>query len=477
MSKIYPVLLAGGSGTRLWPLSRKSFPKQFSKLIGEKTLFQSSADRLTSSEIVSFAPHITLTNADFRFIVGEQLQEIGIDPGPILIEPEAKNTAAAILAACIFAHSNDEDAVLLVAPSDHVIPEIHTFHEAVKVGLRHVQSQKIVTFGIEPTHPETGYGYLELSKDALDPHGTSDLVNFVEKPNLAHAEKMLAAGNYLWNSGIFLFRSQDMIDAFRLYAPETLGLVTKALDGSFEDLGFLRLGAEPWSIIENVSIDYAIMEKVQNLVAIPYKSKWSDLGGWNAVWSESNPDQLGNVTSKTAHAIDCTDSLLRSENSLQQVVGIGLTNIMAIAMPDAVLVVHKDRAQQVKQAVELLKAKDIAQAEIFPKDHRPWGWFESLALGDYFQVKRICVNPGAALSLQSHNHRSEHWVVVVGTAKVTIDDEVKFMTESQSVYVPLGAKHRMENPGKLPMVLIEVQIGTYLGEDDIIRYEDIYARN
>ena len=473
---IYPVLLAGGSGTRLWPLSRKSYPKQFSKLIGDKTLFQSSAQRLTSSSTLDFASHITLTNSDFRFIIGDQLQEIGIDPGPILIEPEPKNTAAAILAASIFALSKDEKAVLLVAPSDHVIPDTNDFHESIKVGLTHAQNRKMVTFGIKPTHSETGYGYLELSIDPLDDYGSSDLKTFVEKPNLQNAKQMVAAGNYLWNAGIFLFRAQDMIDAFRTYTPETLDLVSKSINEASADLGFLRLAAEPWSKIEGISIDYAIMEKAQNLVAVPYASKWSDLGGWDAVWLESEPDTSGNVTSETAHAIECSNSLLRSESGSQQVVGLGLNDIMAIAMPDAVLVAPKERAQDVKKAVGLLKSKDIAQAEIFPKDHRPWGWFESLALGDRFQVKRICVKPGAALSLQSHKHRSEHWIVVEGTAKVTIDDEIKLVSEGQSVYVPLGAKHRMENPSKLPMVLIEVQIGTYLGEDDIIRYEDVYAR-
>ena len=477
MLQIFPVLLAGGTGTRLWPLSRKSYPKQFSNLINGKTLFQSSALRLTSSETLDFAPHITVTNFDYRFIIGEQLQEVGIDPGPILIEPEAKNTAAAILASSIFVHSKDENAVLLIAPSDHVIPGTNDFHAAIKVGLSHVQNQKMVTFGIKPTRPETGYGYLELTKHPIDDCGTSDLEKFIEKPDLQDAKLMLEAGHYLWNAGIFLFRAQDMIDAFRTYAPETLDLVSKAVNKAFLDLGFLRLASEPWSELSDISIDYAIMEKAKNLVAVPYASKWSDLGGWDAVWAESKPDALGNVTSETAHAIGCSNSLLRSESSGQQVVGIGLNDIMAIAMPDAVLVAPKNRAQEVKKAVELLKSKDIVQAEIFPKDHRPWGWFESLALGECFQVKRICVKPGAALSLQSHNHRSEHWIVVEGTAKVKINDEVKLVSEGQSVYVPLGAIHRMENPGKLPMVLIEVQIGTYLGEDDIIRYEDVYARN
>ena len=474
--QIIPVLLAGGSGTRLWPLSRKSYPKQFAKIIGEETLFQSSAQRLTSSDNLAFAPHCTLTNSNYRFIISEQFQEVGIDPGPILIEPQAKNTAASILAASIFTRAKDKNAVLLVAPSDHVIPDKDAFHKAIRVGLSHVQKQKIVTFGVAPTHPETGYGYLELSMASLDEHGSADLKSFVEKPDLQKAQQILEAGNYLWNAGIFLFRAQDMIDAFNIYAPETLKLVSQAVDEAGLDLGFVRLAEVPWSQLSNISIDYAIMEQAQNLVAVPFRSRWSDLGGWDTVWSESKPDALGNVISESAHAIECTNSLLRSESAHQQIVGIGLNEIIAVSMPDAVLVASKECAQDVKTAVAVLKSKEIDQAEVFPKDHRPWGWFESLALGDSFQVKRICVKPGAALSLQSHKHRSEHWVVVEGTAKVTIDEEVKLVDRGHSVFVPLGAKHRMENPNKSLLVIIEVQLGSYLGEDDIIRYEDVYAR-
>lgn len=477
MKVVSPILLAGGSGMRLWPLSRKTYPKQFSKIIDEISLFQSSAKRLTSSDIIAFSPHIILTNADFRFIVGEQLQEVGIDPGPILIEPKAKNTASAILAASIFAHRKDQDAVLLVAPTDHVIPDTECFHEAVKVGLSYVEKGNMVTFGIKPTNPETGYGYLELHTDVLDGFGTSKLMNFIEKPITKDAEKMLAAGNFLWNAGIFLFQAKEMINAFEVYATETLELVLEAVNNATPDLGFLRLADIPWSKLEDISIDYAIMEKADNLVTIPYKSKWSDLGGWDAVWSESNPDSSGNVLSRSAYAIECSDSLLRSESVNQQVVGIGLNNILAIAMADAVLIASKDNAQDVKKAVKMLKANNIAQAEIYPKDHRPWGWFESLVFGERFQVKRICVKPGAALSLQSHKHRSEHWIVVEGTARVTIDKIEKLVTEGQSIYVPLGSVHRLENPEKFPMILIEVQIGTYLGEDDIIRYQDVYSRS
>ena len=288
---------------------------------------------------------------------------------------------------------------------------------------------------------------------------------------------MVENGNYLWNAGIFLFKAKDMIETFKSNDPVTFKLVLDAVEMASTDLDFLRLSREPWSKLTEISIDYAIMEKAKNLVAISYTSKWSDLGGWDAVWSESPQDSQGNVTSESAHTIDCTNTLLRSESVNQQVVGLGLENILAIALPDAVLIANKYRAQDDKSAVELLKTKEISQAEIFPKDYRPWGWFERLAMGESFQVKRICVKPGGALSLQSHNYRSEHWVVVEGIAKVTIDDEVKLVSEGQSVYVPLGAVHRMENLEKCPMVLIEIQIGTYLEEDDIIRYEDQYARD
>ncbi|GAA6158887.1 mannose-1-phosphate guanylyltransferase/mannose-6-phosphate isomerase [Ruegeria sp. HU-ET01832] len=476
--QITPVLLCGGSGTRLWPLSRKSYPKQFVSLIGDNTLFQSSALRLSADndQLQCTAPMV-LTNSDFRFIVTEQLQSVGIDPGAILIEPEGRNTAPAVLAAALHAHAEDKDAVLLVAPSDHVVPDVAAFHAAVAQGLDAVAQGQLVTFGITPTHAETAYGYLELAEQPGTDGAAVPLKQFVEKPDAKRAAQMLAAGNFKWNAGIFLFRATDIIAAFEKHAPTLLEPVQKALDVAKPDLGFLRLAAEPWSKAEDISIDYAVMEKADNLAVVPFDAAWSDLGGWDAVWRESGPDADGVVTTGDATAIDCHDTLLRSDSDRLEVVGIGLNNIMAVAMNDAVLVADKSRAQDVKKAVSALKAKGSAQATQFPKDHRPWGWFESLVVGDRFQVKRILVHPGASLSLQSHVHRSEHWIVVEGTAKVTIDDDVKLVTENQSVYVPLGSVHRMENPGKVPMVLIEVQTGAYVGEDDIIRYEDVYARD
>lgn len=475
LQSVFPVLLCGGSGTRLWPLSRKSYPKQFALDVSGKTLFQGSALRLSDSgDGIAFAAPLVVTGSDFRFIVTEQLSVVGIDPGPILIEPAARNTAPAVLAAALYLARKDPDAVMLVAPSDHAIPDSAAFRAAVSQGLTAVAAGQLVTFGITPDRAETGYGYLELAVPAAS--GPVALKRFVEKPDAERAAGMLEAGNYLWNAGIFLFRAADALAAYRSYAPDMVAGVEVALDTAQADLGFLRLGQTAWEALEDVSIDYAVMEKAPNLSVVPFGAGWSDLGGWDAVWRESGPDAAGVVTSDHATAIDCVDTLLRSESEAVELVGIGLKNVIAVAMQDAVLVADASRAQDVKKAVAALKAKGARQAETLPRDFRPWGWYESLVIGQRFQVKRIHVHPGAALSLQSHHHRSEHWIVVEGTAKVTIDETTKLVTENQSVYIPLGAVHRMENPGKVPMVLIEVQTGSYLGEDDIIRYEDVYAR-
>ncbi|MGH1330181.1 MAG: mannose-1-phosphate guanylyltransferase/mannose-6-phosphate isomerase [Paracoccaceae bacterium] len=477
MKTITPILLCGGSGTRLWPLSRKSYPKQFAKLVGDETLFQASAKRLSGkSDGLTFRAPMVLTNSDFRFIVTEQLAEVGIDPGAILIEPEGRNTAPAVLAAALYLIQSDPEAIMLVAPSDHVVPDVAAFHASVAKGLTVVEQGDMVTFGITPTHAETAYGYLDLS---AQPDGTGapvKLAKFVEKPDAKLASEMLAAGNFLWNAGIFLFAAKDIIAAFEQHAPGLMAPVGKAVADARVDLGFLRLAPEPWAEADDISLDYAVMERASNLSVVPFASAWSDLGGWDAVWREGAPDENGVVTSGDATAIDCTDTLLRSESESLEIVGIGLKNIMAVAMNDAVLIADMSCAQDVKKAVLALKEKGALQATNFPKDHRPWGWFESLVVGGRFQVKRIVVHPGAALSLQSHFHRSEHWIVVEGTAKVTIDETVQLVTENQSVYIPVGAVHRMENPGKVPMVLIEVQTGAYVGEDDIVRYEDIYSR-
>ena len=474
MVEIIPVLLAGGSGTRLWPLSRKSYPKQFSKLIGDSSLFQMNASRLCSSENIDFKKHITLTNSDYRFIVGEQLQEVSIDPGPIIIEPEAKNTAPAILAAALYAFQENNEAIILVAPSDHILFDTEAFHKSIASGVSEALNGNIVTFGITPVSPETGYGYLELATDFNNE--PVPLKNFIEKPDQATAKKMITSGNYLWNSGIFLFQSKVIIEAFRTFAPNLLKSVEQSIAKSTTDLGFLRLDSKTWAECENVSIDYAVMERADNLVVVPFANRWSDLGFWDSVWKESKADEDGVVVSQNATALDCKNVLLRSESNNLHLVGLGLNDIIAIALPDAVLVAHRSKAHEIGKIVPILKKKNVPQAEVFSKDHRPWGWFSSLALENDFQVKLIVVKSGAALSLQSHKFRSEHWVVVSGTAKITVNDEIKILTKGQSVYIPLGAIHRLENENSVSLELIEVQTGSYLGEDDIVRYEDLYER-
>ena len=443
--------------------------------MGEESLFQSSARRLSGT---GFAAPSVVTGSDFRFMVVEQLAAVEIVPHQILIEPSTRNTAAAICAAAVALDAKNGDSLMLVAPSDHVIPDAEGFRETVEAAAPTALAGQIVTFGIRPDRAETGYGWLELTTRAPGgfPPTPQPLRSFVEKPDVEAAEALLAGGMHLWNAGIFLFSTSTIIEAFGEYAPKTLTGVRSAYGAAETDLGFTRLAAEPWSELEDISIDYAVMERAPNLFVMPYGGIWSDLGDWQAIWREGEADSDGVVTSGPSTALDCKNTLLQATSETQQLVAMGLENIICVAMQDAVLVAHKDRAQDVKIVVNKLKEKGAAQAETLPRDYRPWGWYESIALGPRFQVKRIVVNPGAALSLQSHNHRSEHWIVVAGTAKVTIDDEIKTVTENQSVYIPLGAVHRMENPGKLPLTLIEVQTGSYFGEDDIIRYEDVYSR-
>lgn len=473
-NSIHPVLLCGGSGTRLWPLSRKSYPKQFVELVGEESLYQASARRLSGPV---FAAPIIVTAADFRFVVIEQLAALEMQAADILIEPAAKNTAAAICAAALALDARAPGALMLVAPSDHVIPDAAQFQAAVEAAAPAALAGQVVTFGIRPDRAETGYGWLELSQPTDDfAPIPQPLRGFVEKPARDKAEALLAGGMHLWNAGIFLFSTSTILQAFRAHAPEVLEGVQAAFDTAESDLSFTRLAPAAWATLPDISIDYAVMERAENLTVVPYAGAWSDLGDWQAVWRDSAGDEAGTVTSGPATALDCENTLLRATSEAQQLVGIGLQDIIAVAMPDAVLVAHKDRAQDVKHAVALLKSHSVPQAETLPRDYRPWGWYESLIVGPRFQVKRIVVHPGAALSLQSHHHRSEHWIVVEGTAKVTVDDRIELISENQSIYIPLGAIHRMENPGRLPLTLIEVQTGAYLGEDDIIRYEDVYSR-
>lgn len=474
IARLTPVLLCGGHGTRLWPLSRKSYPKQFLPLIDTESPFQACARRLTGP---LFDSPVIITSHDFRFIAAEQCEAVGLRSQSILIEPENRNTGPAVLAAALWLADQDPEAMMLVSPCDHMIPDAAAFRAAVEAAVPAAQDGQIVTFGVVPTRPEPGYGYLELAEGVDLPAGPVQKVSrFVEKPDMAKAEVMLQQGGFLWNAGIFLFSVRTIIAAFEIHAPELTEQVRAAVAAKTEDLDFTRLAAAPWEEISPISIDYAIMERDENLGVMPYTGLWSDLGSWGAVWKEGDADARGNVCSAHATAIDCTDTLLRSDHETLELVGIGLSDIIAVALPDAVLVAHRSEDQRVGEVVKALQTRDVPQAVAFPLEHRPWGTFERLAAGNRFQVKRIRVTPGATLSLQSHHHRSEHWVVVQGTARVTVGEEITLLTENQSIYVPLGVTHRLENPGKVELILIEVQTGTYLGEDDIIRYEDIYAR-
>lgn len=478
--QITPVLLSGGEGSRLWPLSRRSYPKQFVAIDGPLTLFQQAALRFGPGEDGVFGPPVVMTNSDFRFVVRDQLDQVGIAPEAVLIEPAPRNTAPAILAAALMMEARAPGAVLLITPADHAIPDPAGFRRAVARGLPAVAAGQIVAFGIAPDRPETGYGYLEagpLLDNTSDPlNGPRRILRFVEKPDAARAAAMMEEGRFLWNAGLFLARASDLVAAFRAHAPDCLGPVGAALAGMESDLGFLRLAPAPFAAAPSISVDFAVMEKATNLAVVPYVGAWSDLGDWNAIWRGHARDDTGVACHGPAEAIGCRNSLLRAEAGGQVLVGIGLEDMIAVAMPDAVLIAPRARAQEVRHAVAQLRARAAPQADAAARDYRPWGWFETLVLGPGFRVKRIMVVPGGRLSLQSHDHRAEHWVVVEGRAQITLGMQTRQLGADQSVYVPLGTVHRLENPGPDPLVLIEVQTGAYLGEDDIVRHEDAYAR-
>jgi mannose-1-phosphate guanylyltransferase/mannose-1-phosphate guanylyltransferase/mannose-6-phosphate isomerase len=468
---IHPVILCGGSGTRLWPVSRKAYPKQFAALVSDLSLYQMTLRRFAAK---GFAAPIVVTGDSFRFLATEQAQAVGLGDARVVVEPQGRDTAPAILTAALLLE-NEPDAQMLIAPSDHVIGDVPGFLEAVACGSDAAHEGAFVTFGVTPDRPETGYGYLELSAAPVG-GGPVTLKSFREKPDRATAEAMLTQGGYLWNSGIFMIGVADLIDAFETHAPEMVAPCRQAIAEGAQDLGFFRLAEAPYASITPISFDYAIMEKVDRVMAVPLPGLWSDLGAWDALWQQGDKDGDGVVRQGPVTALDCHDSYLRSEGGGLHLVGLGLDGIVAVAMRDAVLVADKSRAQEVKQVVETLRAAGAAQADDMPRFYRPWGWYETLCLGTRFQVKRIMVKPGGVLSLQSHMHRSEHWIVVSGTAEVTVGESVRLVTENEGVYIPLGEKHRMANRGKVPMYLIEVQTGAYLGEDDIQRYEDIYNR-
>ncbi|MEO1606446.1 MAG: mannose-1-phosphate guanylyltransferase/mannose-6-phosphate isomerase [Pseudomonadota bacterium] len=470
MKTLHPVILCGGSGTRLWPSSRKAFPKQFVPLLGENSLYQGTLSRFSGT---GFAAPLIMTGEDFRFLAVEQAEAMGLSDARVVVEPVGRDTAPAILAAALMLEDTP-DELMLVAPSDHVMTDVGAFLAAIEQGRPAAADGALVTFGVTPDRPETGYGYLQL---AGRPDGATTVTKFTEKPDLETARGFLEAGHYLWNSGLFMGRVKDFIAAFAAHAPELMEPVRRAVGVAKRDLGFIRLDEAAFAQARAISVDYAIMERADWVIAVPLDCGWSDLGSWTALWEAMGPDRQGNSVSGDVTMIDCEGSFLRAEDPNVALVGLGLKDIVAVAMRDAVLVADKSRSQDVKHVVTALRSAGRSQADDYPRFHRPWGWYETLCLDQRFQVKRIMVKPGGVLSLQSHRHRSEHWIVVAGTAEVTIGDDVRLVTENQGVYIPLGQKHRMANPGKVPMYLIEVQTGAYLGEDDIIRYEDIYDRS
>ena len=468
---IHPVILSGGSGTRLWPMSRAAFPKQLQPLLSARSLLQDSVARVLQAHL--FAAPVILANEEHRFIIAEQLRQIDVKPQTIMLEPIARNTAPAAAAAALWLGQREPDALMLIMPSDHAIADHPAFLKAIEIGAQAAASGKLVTFGIQADRPETGYGYIRRA-GPIGTTGAFEVAGFVEKPDRARAEEYLASGDYTWNSGIFLFPVRTYLAELKARLPDTYAAVEAAVAGEKGDLDFHRLDAAAFARAENQSIDYAVMEHTANAAVVPVAMGWSDVGAWDALWDISPKVGDGMVQIGDVTAIDCRNSYLRTEERL--LAAVGVEDLVVVATADAVLVAPKSRAQDVKKLIDRMKLDKRDELTHLPTVHRPWGTYRSIHNGDRVQVKHIMVKPGGKLSLQMHHHRAEHWIVVSGTAKIVRGEDELMLTENQSTYIPLGTLHRLENPGRIPLHLIEVQSGSYLGEDDIVRFEDTYGR-
>ncbi|OGI65038.1 MAG: mannose-1-phosphate guanylyltransferase/mannose-6-phosphate isomerase [Candidatus Muproteobacteria bacterium RBG_16_60_9] len=465
MTPIHPVILSGGSGTRLWPLSREHFPKQLLQLVGDGSLLQQTITRLDGLSAV--AEPIVVCNEEHRFLIGEQLLRINRKPAAIILEPAGRNTCPAVTLAALALTRGADDSIMLVMPADHVIKDNAAFQAAITSGLKLAQRDRLVTFGIVPTTPATGYGYIRKGAG-------NAVVEFVEKPDAATAQRYLDSGDFLWNSGMFLMRASVWLEELRQHAPQILAQCEAAFSRGRQDGEFYRVDVDAFRQCKSDSIDYAVMEKTARSAVVPLAAGWSDIGAWSTLWEVSPRDANGNVVQGDTYLQDVNNTFALSQHRL--VACVGVSDLVVIETSDAVLVAHKDRAQDVKRIVDHLKARNRSEYLTHRRVHRPWGSYEGVDAGDRFQVKRLTVKPGASLSLQMHHHRAEHWVVVKGTARVTRGDEVVMLTENQSTFIPIGTRHRLENPGTIPLEIIEVQSGSYLGEDDIVRYDDKYDR-
>lgn len=477
MTTIHPVILSGGSGTRLWPLSRAALPKQLLPLASSLSMLQETVLRL--SGMTEMAAPLIICNAEHRFMIAEQMRQIDVRPEAIVLEPVGRNTAPAIAVAAHMLSRNDPDALMLVLPADHLVRDVKAFHAAIRRAANTAQAGQLATFGIVPQSPETGYGYIRKgaalpSVPAFD-QATYQVAAFVEKPDMKTAQDYVASGDYFWNSGMFLFRVGDFLAELQQFRPDILEASRAAVAGAVQDLDFLRLEPAAFEACPSESVDYAVMERTKRAAVVPTDIGWNDIGSWSALWEVGDKDDLGNVVRGDVMLENAANNFVRAESRM--VAALGVSDLVIVETTDVVLVARKDQVQDVKKLVDRLKAENRCEHLMHKQVFRPWGWYEGIDEGDRFQVKRIMVKPGEKLSLQKHHHRAEHWIVVSGTARVTRGDDIELLTENQSTYIPLGTKHRLENPGKIELHMIEVQSGSYLGEDDIVRFEDIYQRS